>query len=72
VVEGDAVQINDDAVLEPLAEAWAAKWDRRWKFEASSGGFKSDSGGAAPVLSVTPKKILAFGRGNFSQTRYRF
>ncbi len=48
VVEGDAVQLTDDDVLERLCEAWAL------------------------VFSVTPTKILAFAKGNFSHTRHQF
>jgi general stress protein 26 len=72
VVEGDAVQLTDDAVLERLAEAWATKWDGRWQFEARNGGFHHEPGGAALVFSVTPTKILAFAKGTFSQTRHQF
>src|ERR1022692_4736072 len=32
VVEGDAVQVSDDDMLERLAAAWAAKWDGRWQY----------------------------------------
>ncbi len=72
VVEGDAVQVTDDAVLERLAEAWATKWDGRWQFGARGGRFHHESGGDALVFGVTPNKILAFGKGNFSHTRHRF
>lgn len=72
VVEGDAVQVTDDGLLSRLATAWAAKWDGRWKYEVQDGGFRGDVAGAAPVFSVTPAKILAFGKGAFSHTRYRF
>ncbi len=72
VVEGDAVQITDVDVLTRLAEAWATKWDGRWLYEARDGGFHHDGGGMALVFSVTPTKILAFTKGNFSQTRHQF
>jgi hypothetical protein len=29
MLEGGAVQVTDDDLLRPLAEAWTAKWDRR-------------------------------------------
>jgi nitroimidazol reductase NimA-like FMN-containing flavoprotein (pyridoxamine 5'-phosphate oxidase superfamily) len=35
MVEGDAVQVTDDRRLARLAEAWAHKWDGRWKYESS-------------------------------------
>ncbi|MGH2346945.1 MAG: hypothetical protein ACRDG4_17100 [Chloroflexota bacterium] len=72
VVEGDAVQITDDAVLERLAEAWATKWDGRRQYEVRGGAFHHESGGAASVFSVIPTKIFGFAKGSFSQTRHRF
>src|SRR5258708_5481967 len=47
VVEGDAVQLTDDAVLKRLAAAWTTKWDGRWQFEARNGGFHHANGGTA-------------------------
>jgi general stress protein 26 len=67
VVEGDAVKVTDADVLKRLAAAWATKWDGRWKYQVSSDGF-----GVALVFSVTPTKILAFAKGTFGVTRYRF
>ena len=72
VVEGDAIQLTDNDVLERLAEAWATKWDGRWQFLARDGGFHHESGGTALVFSVTPTKILAFAKGHFSHTRHQF
>ena len=71
VVEGDAVQVTDDQMLERLADAWKTKWDGRWQYEARDGSFHHGSG-TALVFSVTPTKILAFGKGTFSQTRHLF
>jgi general stress protein 26 len=72
VIEGDAVQVIDHAMLQRLAEAWTTKWDGRWQFKASDGVFHHDGGGEALVFSVAPTKILAFGKGSFSHTRHRF
>jgi nitroimidazol reductase NimA-like FMN-containing flavoprotein (pyridoxamine 5'-phosphate oxidase superfamily) len=72
VVEGDAVQVTDDDMLKRLAVAWTTKWDGRWRYETHGGRFHHPGGGAALVFSVTPTKILAFGKGNFSHTRHRF
>lgn len=72
VVEGDAVQVTDQPTLTKLAEAWRKKWDGRWQFEARDGAFHHEDGGAALVFSVAPKKVLAFGKGNFRHTRHRF
>jgi nitroimidazol reductase NimA-like FMN-containing flavoprotein (pyridoxamine 5'-phosphate oxidase superfamily) len=72
VVEGDAVPLTDDDMLKRLAEAWTTKWDGRWQYKVGRGGFQHEGGGTALVFSVTPTKILAFGKGRFSQTRHRF
>jgi nitroimidazol reductase NimA-like FMN-containing flavoprotein (pyridoxamine 5'-phosphate oxidase superfamily) len=71
IVEGDAVQVTDDQVLERLAAAWKTKWDGRWQYDVRDGSFHH-AGGAALVFSVTPTKILAFAKGSFSQTRHLF
>jgi general stress protein 26 len=72
VLEGDAVQLTDEAVLKRLAEAWATKWDGRWQYEPRNGRFRHKNGGSSLVFSVTPSKILAFAKGTFGQTRHRF
>ena len=72
VVEGDAVQVTADDTLERLAAAWTAKWDGRWHYQVRNATFHHEDGGVALVFSVTPTKILAFSKGNFSHTRHRF
>jgi general stress protein 26 len=81
VVEGEAVQTTDDATLRRLADAWRRKWDGQWQYEVHEGSFRSPTeaaGGAAGegrealVFSVAPTKVLAFGKGTFTQTRHRF
>ncbi len=77
VVEGDAIQLTDDDVLERLSEVWATKWDGRWQFLVRDGCFyHHDEHEVLPdailVFSVTPTKILAFAKGNFSHTRHQF
>ena len=37
VVEGEAVRVTEESVLERLAEAWATKWDGRWHYEVHEG-----------------------------------
>ena len=39
VVEGRAVRVTDDALLERLAEAWTRKWDGQWRYRVYSGAF---------------------------------
>jgi general stress protein 26 len=75
VVEGDAVQVTDRAVLERLATAWAPKWDGRWHLTAGDGGFHH--GGSEDILSevfsVVPTTVYAHAKGDpFGQTRHRF
>jgi len=72
VVEGDAVPLTDDDVLERLASAWATKWDGRWQYEGRNGGLHHKNGGMALVFEVKPTKILAFAKGTFSHTRHQF
>jgi general stress protein 26 len=81
VVEGDAVRTTDGALLQRLADVWATKWDGQWQYEVHDGYLRRSSeaaggaageGGDALVFSVAPTKILAFGKGTFSQTRHRF
>jgi len=81
VVEGSAVRVTDESLLERLAMMWESKLD--WPFEVADGAFRhrtaespgaeSEPRGTAYVFAVTPTKVLAFGKGEpFSQTRYRF
>ncbi|WP_395107729.1 pyridoxamine 5'-phosphate oxidase family protein [Actinomadura sp. SCN-SB] len=77
MVEGEAQRVTDRPALERLAAAWAAKWEGQWRFRPNGAGFSHDTGGApdegesvAHVFAVKPSKILAFGKGGFSQTTY--
>jgi general stress protein 26 len=80
VVEGRAVRVTDEPLLQRLAEMWNEKLD--WPFEATDGGFRDrpseaagsdvEGHGIAHVFAVAPTKVLAFGKGEpFSQTRFR-
>lgn len=73
VVEGTAERVTDQVTLAELARAWAAKWDGSWRFEPVAEGFRhADGEGIAHVFAVRPSKVLAFGKGPFSHTSYRF
>jgi PPOX class probable F420-dependent enzyme len=74
VVEGDAVQVTDDAVLERVARAFTAKWDGRWQWTVRGGCFRHPGeGGEALVFSVTPVKVFAHAKGDlFGATTHRF
>jgi nitroimidazol reductase NimA-like FMN-containing flavoprotein (pyridoxamine 5'-phosphate oxidase superfamily) len=71
VVEGSAVQVSDDARLRTLADLWRSKYRGDWDFTVEDGAFHHD-GGSALVFEVAPTKVLAFAKGRFAQTRYRF
>lgn len=72
VVEGDAVQVTDQDTLRRLAAAWTTKWDGRWHYQVGDGVFLHEDGSVVLVFSVSPAKVLAFGKGTFSHTRHRF
>ena len=75
VVEGAAVQLTDEAVLERLAQVWATKWDKRYQFLVRDGCFYNQRGDQTPifVFSVMPTRVYAFTRGpSGSHTRYEF
>jgi nitroimidazol reductase NimA-like FMN-containing flavoprotein (pyridoxamine 5'-phosphate oxidase superfamily) len=71
VVEGRAERVSDDKRLQQLADAWEAKYDGDWHFEVANGAFHHGAGEAF-VFAVKPVKVIAFAKGEFAQTRYRF
>ena len=71
VVEGAARQVTDEDRLRALASAWASKYHGDWNFEVADGAFVGE-GGRALVYEVVASKVLAFSKGPFAQTRYRF
>jgi len=73
VVEGHAVRVTDEPTLHELAAAWMTKWDGRWAYTVTEGGFAHDGAvdhGPVHVYAVRAAKVLAFGKGTFSQTTY--
>ena len=73
VLEGDAVQVSDEAQLQRLAAAWTAKWDGSWQYQVADGAFQHEDGSPVLVFAVAPVKVLAFGKGEpFSHTTHRF
>ena len=71
VVEGTARRVADDGRLVELAQAWATKYAGDWQFDVVNHAFQH-GGGEALVFAVEPSKVLAFAKGEFAQTRYRF
>jgi len=66
VVEGDAVQVTNEDTLKRLAEAWATKWDGRWRLSTRDGGFRNLNMNDFPslVFTVTPAKVFAHAKGD--------
>ena len=71
VIEGTAERVSEDAFLRRLADLWESKYQGDWRFDVENGAFHHE-GGEAHVFEVAPAKILAFAKGDFAQTRYRF
>jgi nitroimidazol reductase NimA-like FMN-containing flavoprotein (pyridoxamine 5'-phosphate oxidase superfamily) len=73
IVEGDAVQLSDEAGLQRVADTYTAKYGQEWRFTVRDGAFHGDDGNEAMVYKVTPTTAFGFGRGkSSSQTRWRF
>lgn len=66
MVEGRARRVTDPVALARLADAWRAKWDGRWEFEVTEGGF-TQTGHESLVYAVHPAKVLAFGRTRLAE-----
>lgn len=71
VLEGTAQRVTDPDELAALAGAWEAKYGAEWHFDLADGGFVGGNG-VALVYRIEPVTIFAFGKGPYSQTRYRF
>jgi general stress protein 26 len=71
VVEGRARRVTDEVILRRLADAWESKYHGDWKFDVENGAFRHEAGEAL-VFEVVPIKVLAFAKGTFAQTRFRF
>jgi nitroimidazol reductase NimA-like FMN-containing flavoprotein (pyridoxamine 5'-phosphate oxidase superfamily) len=72
VVEGSAARVTEDRRLQALADLWRSKYHGDWDFTVADGAFHHEDGGTAVVFAVAPIKVLAFAKGRFAQTRYRF
>lgn len=79
VVEGEAVPMDDDALLRRAADAWVVKYGEFWRFNVAGGSFHHpDGGGPVLVFRVRPRVVFGFHKGDsfdsgeFSQTRWDF
>jgi hypothetical protein len=70
VVEGQAIEVNDEVRLQRLADLYKSKYG--WDFSVRDGAFFGD-GGRALVYEIAATKAFGFGKGElFSQTRWLF
>lgn len=70
VVEGRAVRITDNGLLQRLADAYEAKYGSAWHFEVGDGAFGTGED-AAPVFRIEARKVLAFAKEPHGQTSFR-
>jgi nitroimidazol reductase NimA-like FMN-containing flavoprotein (pyridoxamine 5'-phosphate oxidase superfamily) len=71
VIEGEAARVSDDAKLIRIADLYESKYGSDWHFDVENGAFHSE-GIEALVFEVTPDTAFGFGKGTYSQTRWRF
>ncbi len=69
VVEGSVVRTTDHDELVDLAALWKEKLD--WDFVVGKDTFGDADGRTALVFALEPAKVLAFGKGPYTQTRFR-
>jgi general stress protein 26 len=73
VVEGDAMEIHDNARLQRVANAYETKYGPEWHFTVRDGALIGGEGNVAVVYEVAPVTAFGFGKGAiFSQTRWKF
>jgi general stress protein 26 len=73
VVEGEAVLVTDEARLQRLAAAYIAKYDDLFVFHVRERALWIEgSEDAGLAFEVRPTKAFGFGKGPYSQTRWRF
>jgi nitroimidazol reductase NimA-like FMN-containing flavoprotein (pyridoxamine 5'-phosphate oxidase superfamily) len=71
VVEGRAVRVLGRDRLQPLADAYFAKYGAEWQFSCDDEWF--DPGGMqAAVFEVLPVKVIAFAKSPHGQTTFGF
>jgi len=63
-------RVTDQARLRALAALWKSRLD--WDFEVGDDGFGDAAGRTGLVYRISPAKVLSFGKGPYSQTRYVF
>jgi len=72
VVEGEAVNVSDEARLQRLSDAYVSKYGSDWHFTVRDGAFHHE-GGQALVFEIAPTTVFGFHKGEAGgQTRWRF
>jgi nitroimidazol reductase NimA-like FMN-containing flavoprotein (pyridoxamine 5'-phosphate oxidase superfamily) len=72
VVEGVASRVTKIEPLRELAAAWEEKYGPEWHFDVAEGGFVQRGNPGVLVFRITPTAAFGFGKGPYSQTRWRF
>jgi nitroimidazol reductase NimA-like FMN-containing flavoprotein (pyridoxamine 5'-phosphate oxidase superfamily) len=76
VVEGDAVQVREDARLRAVADTYGSKYDGLWRsppfWQAFGQPGDAPNEDPALVFEVRPTTVFGFGKTGSSQTRWRF
>ncbi|MFF7251093.1 pyridoxamine 5'-phosphate oxidase family protein [Embleya sp. NPDC008237] len=72
VVEGEAALLTDHTRLSRLADAYQGKYGPEWHFDVRDGAFQGRDGNRAVVYRVAPTTVFGFGKGTYTQTRWRF
>jgi nitroimidazol reductase NimA-like FMN-containing flavoprotein (pyridoxamine 5'-phosphate oxidase superfamily) len=76
VVEGEAVSVGDQERRRQVADGYAAKYLPREAAKIFHAGLRDGSflgeGGGNLLFEVKPTAVFGFGKGAFSQTRWRF
>jgi nitroimidazol reductase NimA-like FMN-containing flavoprotein (pyridoxamine 5'-phosphate oxidase superfamily) len=72
VIEGEARRLSDATKLARVAAAYEAKYGSEWHFDVRDGAFQGASGNEAIVFELAPTTVFGFGKGEYSQTRWRF
>jgi hypothetical protein len=72
VIEAEATRERDHARLERVADAYRSKYGSEWSFDVREGAFVGSQGNVAIVFELAPVTGYGFGKGTYSQTRWRF
>jgi general stress protein 26 len=78
VLEGQAVQEGDTAVLQQVADRYVEKYGEEWRFEVVEGGFRAGDAGTSEgeptrVYRIAPQTVFGFTNGDLpGQTRWTF